>query len=463
MRYSKILLAIVLISMLVFGSSINAFAVVKYDLTVSVGEGMGSVDGGGKYEPGTEVTVTAIPDEGYQFVKWESSCTGETNDLSVPSLTYTTHNHDVTLSAVFKLEGADLYHLNIKSNNQSMGTVSSSGNYEFEEAVPVIATPAEGYQFVKWVSSCTGETNDLSKPSITYIMHKHDVTLTAYFEEKTYKIITSVDGDVNQDTKGSVIGGGIYRYTEDVNIVATPKDGYKFVKWMADFGDGNFVAPGFEDPIIQCNLSHCGNGYFAEIELRAYFELIEEPTEPTTAATTEAPTEPTTAATTEAPTEPTTAATTEAPTEPTTAATTETPTQPTTAATTETPTQPTTAATTAATTEDDDEVVTITIIPTTSPATEATEVVTEEGVPLGAAGILNFDEIYEEPVRNFDEFVEDEPLVGTDVMVEEGEEVLDDEVPLADGLPQTGQVSADMFYGIGGLISGLGLWLKRKK
>ena len=93
----------------------------------------------------------------------------------------------------------------------------------------------------------------------------------------------------------------------------------------------------------------------------------------------------------------------------------------------------------------------------------ATEVVTEEGVPLGAPGIINFDDIYQDDDVNFDEFVEDETLVGTDVVVEDGEEILDDEVPLADGLPQTGQLSADMLYGIGGLISGLGLWLKRKK
>ena len=52
MRYSKILLAIVLISMLVFGSTFNAFAETKYNLKIMVDEssiGMGTVSTGGDY------------------------------------------------------------------------------------------------------------------------------------------------------------------------------------------------------------------------------------------------------------------------------------------------------------------------------------------------------------------------------------------------------------------------------
>ena len=42
----------------------------SYTLTVVAGEG-GSVSGeGGEYEEGTEVTITATPDEGYRFKKW---------------------------------------------------------------------------------------------------------------------------------------------------------------------------------------------------------------------------------------------------------------------------------------------------------------------------------------------------------------------------------------------------------
>ena len=41
----------------------------SYTLTLTAGEG-GSVNGGGEYEEGTEVTITAIPEEGYEFTGW---------------------------------------------------------------------------------------------------------------------------------------------------------------------------------------------------------------------------------------------------------------------------------------------------------------------------------------------------------------------------------------------------------
>ncbi|MDA9630829.1 hypothetical protein N9S80_03170 [Flavobacteriaceae bacterium] len=52
--------------------------VVQYTLTVTVSEG-GSVTDGGTFDDGTEVTITATPNEGYQFVGWEGSTATEEN------------------------------------------------------------------------------------------------------------------------------------------------------------------------------------------------------------------------------------------------------------------------------------------------------------------------------------------------------------------------------------------------
>ena len=43
----------------------------SYTLTVSAGEGGSVSSEGGEYEEGTEVTITATPDEGYKFIGWE--------------------------------------------------------------------------------------------------------------------------------------------------------------------------------------------------------------------------------------------------------------------------------------------------------------------------------------------------------------------------------------------------------
>ncbi|MGC6415256.1 MAG: InlB B-repeat-containing protein, partial [Bacteroidia bacterium] len=49
----------------------------QYTLTVTAGEGGTVSSEGGTYDEGTEVSVTAIPDEGYEFVGWEGSDSAE--------------------------------------------------------------------------------------------------------------------------------------------------------------------------------------------------------------------------------------------------------------------------------------------------------------------------------------------------------------------------------------------------
>ena len=108
--------------------------------------------------------------------------------------------------------------------------------------------------------------------------------------------------------------------------------------------------------------------------------------------------------------------------------------------TTEPPTQPPTQPQTEPETQLPTDAV---IIPTTQPATEAptepaTEALTEEETPLAPATTAAATEAAQEEI---------------DV----------EEVPLADALPQTGQLPSELFYAIGTAISGLGLFLKRRK
>ena len=66
----------------------------QYTLTVSAGEGGTVSTEGGTYDEGTEVTITATPDEGYEFVGWEGS-DSDSNSLTV------TLNGDTTVQALF--------------------------------------------------------------------------------------------------------------------------------------------------------------------------------------------------------------------------------------------------------------------------------------------------------------------------------------------------------------------------
>jgi hypothetical protein len=68
--------------------------VTQYTLTVTTSEG-GSVTDGGTFDDGTDLTITATPNEGYQFIGWEGS------DESTTELTITL-NSDISLTALFQ-------------------------------------------------------------------------------------------------------------------------------------------------------------------------------------------------------------------------------------------------------------------------------------------------------------------------------------------------------------------------
>jgi len=65
------------------------FAVASYVLTADVGPGAGGeiilepFQSGGGYAVGAEVTVTAVPEEGYKFSHWSGAVSGSSNPIKI--------------------------------------------------------------------------------------------------------------------------------------------------------------------------------------------------------------------------------------------------------------------------------------------------------------------------------------------------------------------------------------------
>jgi len=68
----------------------------QFTLTVTAGEGGSVSTEGGTYDEGTEISVTATPDEGYEFVGWEGS-DSDSNSLAIAL------NGNTTVQAIFSL------------------------------------------------------------------------------------------------------------------------------------------------------------------------------------------------------------------------------------------------------------------------------------------------------------------------------------------------------------------------
>jgi hypothetical protein len=97
----------------------------QYTLTVTAGEGGTVSSEGGTYDEGTEVTITATPDEGYEFIGWEGS-DSDSNSLTV------TLNGNTTVQAIFSLISSLPFNSISESFSQINQTTSwYSANYFF--------------------------------------------------------------------------------------------------------------------------------------------------------------------------------------------------------------------------------------------------------------------------------------------------------------------------------------------
>jgi len=108
----------------------------------------GTTSGGGEYESGTVVTVTATPNTGYLFVNWtEGGVPVSTNQ----NYTFTLVENRA-LVANFE-ETVGQFNVSLSANPIEGGTVNGDGNYDSGSEVTVTATPNDGFTFINWTEN----------------------------------------------------------------------------------------------------------------------------------------------------------------------------------------------------------------------------------------------------------------------------------------------------------------------
>ena len=179
----------------------------KYTLTASAGEGGSVSPSTGSFNAGTQVSVTATPNSGYQFTSWSNGSTGNPVTVTLNSNTSITANFEVLINS---------YTLTVVSTDG--GSVTGAGEYNEGTEVTLTATSSDGYRFTGWSDGSTEE-------SITIILNS-DTALTANFE-----LIVIYNLVLESETGGSVTGAGEYEEGTEVTITAIPDDGYEFIGW----------------------------------------------------------------------------------------------------------------------------------------------------------------------------------------------------------------------------------------
>lgn len=217
----------------------------NYTIVYATGEG-GYIDGETtqEVESGKDGSaVIAVPDDGYEFVKWSDGRTDATRqDINVSA--------DITVTAEFKLtEPTKEYTVMYQANEG--GTINGAAEQsvkEGEAGTEVVAVPGTGYKFVEWSDGKT-ETTRQDK-NVT-----ENITVTAIFEKLTYTLSYSL-------TEGGYLLGNANQtvtYGENgTKVTAIPNEGYKFVKWS----DG------------ETNDTRCDTEINSAISVTAEFEFL---------------------------------------------------------------------------------------------------------------------------------------------------------------------------------------------
>ena len=140
--------------------------VTQHTLTVTAGFGGTVSSEGGTYDYGKEVSITAIPNEGYEFLGWEGIDSSE-NSLII--------NIEVnqTLNALFQI--IIVQYTLVVSAGEGGRVSNEGGTYDYGTEVNIKATPNEGFEFVGW------EGYESDKSSLNLLMDSN-ITLKAKFE-----------------------------------------------------------------------------------------------------------------------------------------------------------------------------------------------------------------------------------------------------------------------------------------
>lgn len=191
----------------------------------------GTTSGGGDYDYGSQVNLSASANAGNSFVNWT-----ENGGVVSASANYSfTATGDRTLLANFQLLQ---YSISVSVNPTNAGTVGGGGSYAYGSQATISATANSGWNFVNWT-----ENGNIVSTSAGYSFTVNgNRTLIANFTQQIieYTIVTTS----NPAEGGSTEGGGVYEAGEMVSILASPNTGWNFGSWTEN-GSVVSVYPAF--------------------------------------------------------------------------------------------------------------------------------------------------------------------------------------------------------------------------
>ncbi len=181
---------------------------------------------------GTEITLTAMPKEGYHFKEWQAISGGvaiENNKFFMPDT-------NVEVKAFFE-EGAPPAptKYTVTVTTEGGGTASASpAKAAAGTEITLTATPNTGYHFKEWqVESPAGLVITNNK----FTMPDSNVAIKAIFEEDSPFAPTKHTVTVKTDGNGIAFASPLLAVAgTEITLTAMPKEGYHFKEWQVISG-----------------------------------------------------------------------------------------------------------------------------------------------------------------------------------------------------------------------------------
>ena len=182
-------------------------------------EARGTVAGTGRYQSGTEATLSATASEHYYFSQWSDGRTDNPRRVRVIA--------DATYTAVFEPEQ---YSVTLSQNNADMGMVSGSGQYRYGDMVSCLAKPYQNYHFVQWSNGSTAnpyefviESNQLltayfAAGAVTGIEEDAATEPIIYAVGKTIVVENATNEILVYDAMGRIVGRDVARNVCTISI-----------------------------------------------------------------------------------------------------------------------------------------------------------------------------------------------------------------------------------------------------
>ena len=182
-----------------------------------------------------QVTMTAVPNEGYALDCWLKNGVSFAGNTANPlTVNYTEY---VEYTAVFDTG----YRITAIPQVENIGIVTGGGDYVYGRSIMLEAAqiPGSNYVFSKWLHNGEDFEGNLSS-QIEIVVTKADTYVAAFV--LGYKV--TINNYAHEE--GVVDGEGVYYENTEVTITATPNTGAKFFYWLKN---GQTFAGSLQNPL----------------------------------------------------------------------------------------------------------------------------------------------------------------------------------------------------------------------